>query len=364
MSKKNNLNTLVLGLEHFIDKIGYQCHEYASNHISIRYLISDKSGCSQVFAKKYDADIEILPISKLKALFVVAKNIIKYRPEFIEVYDTGNMFFFYTVIAFLLNRRIVIIYRGGELQRHKGNKWSVNYYKHLIATKIAFKIVAKEKNIQEEYKLNNFPQDKIHFLHNCVPLANAFPNKGKREIDLLFLNSVRKSRNVPFLLDVIAELYKVMPELTVTIAGFNSLDEKNLSYDYEEEQYILRKIKRLGLEDVINVHGFVTNPMELQQNSKLFVFPAQIVFANYSLLESMSAGCVPIVSNGEGADLIVSENEGEVLELSISDWVEAIKMYLNNPELLEKKSQQSIKRIEEEFSIKSWFSRMMDIRHD
>ena len=364
MNRKSNLNTLVLGLEHFIDKIGYQACEYMKNGVSVKYLVSDKSNTSAFYAKKYAADVEVLPQSKVLIFISCFFKMLKLKLEYVELYDTGNMFIVYILISFILRRKVIVIYRGGELQKHQRRKFSLNYMKHFIATKVASKIVVKEKNIIEEYKKNNFPLSKMYYLYNCVPLLPVTEFKENRTIDLLFLNSIRKNRNVPFLIDVIAKLYKEKPDINVVIAGFNSLDDESLSFELEEEQRILNTIKEKKLESVIKVHGFVKNPNEYHLNSKIFVFPADIVFANYSLLESMGCGCVPIVANGEGSNLIVTQEEGSIIELDIDKWAAMIIQYINSPSLLQKKSLQSRNKIEFKFSMQSWFKRMMALRQE
>lgn len=364
MKTKNNLNTLVLGLEHFIDKIGYQAYEYMNNGLSVKYLVSDKSQTSMFYAKKYSADVEILPRNKVISSLLSLLTLIKFRPAFVELYDTGNMFIVYLFLCFITRRKVIVVYRGGELHRSNSNKFSFNYIKHLFASKIAFRVVAKEKNILEEYKKNGFSLVKLRYLHNCVPISLLDNVNGQRQIDLLFLNSIRKQRNVPFLIEVVARLREVLPDISVVIAGFNSLDNKNLSFDIQEEEHALNLIKERGLQDTIKVLGFVKNPVEFHLNSKLFLFPADIVFANYSLLESMACGCVPVVADGEGAEMIVTDQEGSVIELDSTKWVDAIFSYLNDNALLQKKSLQSCKKIDAEFSMSAWFKKMIELRQD
>ncbi|KKL00430.1 glycosyltransferase [Rheinheimera mesophila] len=364
MTENGRINTLVLGLEHFIDKVGYQAAEYMKNGISVKYLVSDKSQSSMLYAEKYSADIEVLPVNKFSATVRCLSQLLKLKPKFVELYDTGNMFIIYTILCFILKIKLIVIYRGGELQRSQGRRFSLNYLKHLFATKAAFRVIAKEKNIIEEYKKNGFPSDKLRYLYNCVPFDSELGQSTKRDIDILFLNSIRKQRNVSFLVDVIDAVRKHRPGIKVVIAGFNSLDDRSLSFDLTEEEHVIQKIKDKGLLNVVETLGFVKNPVDYHIRSKLFLFPADIVFANYSLLESMACGCVPIVSNGEGAELIVTELEGSRIDLDIDLWAKVIVNYLDNGSLLEQKSAQSRHKIANEFSINAWFENMMKLRQD
>lgn len=72
----------------------------------------------------------------------------------------------------------------------------------------------------------------------------------------------------------------------------------------------------MGLDRKIQILGFVNNSEELLKKSKLFIFPANIVFCNNALLEAMSFGCVPVVANGEGAYRIVNDSNGTSLQVS------------------------------------------------
>lgn len=356
------VNTLVLGLEHFIDKIGYQAQVYSNNKLSVRYLVNDKTNTSIYYSEKYSADVVLTAsgvFSKLLQCFLV---VYKSKPEFIEVYDTGKMLLFYSFICFVFNHKMIFILRGGEVQRHKGKKLSFNFIKLYLATKIAYRVVIKEKNIIEEYKGNNFPSEKVRIVGNAIPVAEKKPSFNERDIDLLFLNSIRKERNVLFLIDVINMLAQDNKNIKVVITGFSSLDNDARGFDLEEEFRVLKRIEDLGLKSNIDLLGFVKDPMRFHIRSKVFLFPAEVVFANYSLLESMSCGTVPIVSKGEGAEKIVTDKEGASLKLDKKDWVSKIKSLLLDEIYWDEKSKASVFKVEHDFSIDNWFKEMMAAR--
>lgn len=355
------INTLVLGLEHFIDKIGYQASIYKKNDISVKYLVSDKSGTSSYYANKYSADVDILKGNILKKLLILVSIFFDSKPNFVELYDTGRMALLYGIFSKVFRSKLVLILRGGELNRHNRKKLSFNFIKFFVITKIAYRVIIKEDNILSEYRENGFPTEKVRFVGNAVPKVDTSPCEEKT-IDILYLNSVRKSRNLIFLVEVLNELLIDRPNLEVALAGFNSLDKESLSFDLDEEKSVLSLIDRLNLKDKIRVFGFVDNPTELHQRSKVFLLPADVIYANYSLLESMSYGAVPIVANGEGASKIVQPSNGYVLPLEHKLWVRKINELLDDKEILNKKSSFAVKTINENFSMDSWFSSMMKAR--
>lgn len=352
--------TLVLGLEHFIDKIGYQSKIYHENNIDVKYLVRNKNGNSNYFSEKYNADIEVLPKNSFLTSFVVLKNLFKYKPEFVEIYDTGYMFLIYLICSFLFRKKIIVILRGHELHRHNRKKLSFNYVKHKLGVWLSCKYIIKEENLVKEYQANGFDEKKYVELHNAIPMPEKI--NGSKNIDLLYLNSVKKDRKVFFLINVIKKVIELKPDLNVVMTGFNMLDNPNHSFDPDQECKVLDFIKNNNLAEKVRVQGFVKNSREYHSKAKIFLFPTDIVFLNYSLLESMSYGAVPIVSNGEGAEKIVSEENGYILPLNEDLWANIIIELLDNRDLLENKSKNSILTIENKYSIDAWFERMMLIR--
>ena len=360
---KNTDKTLVLGLEHFIDKIGYQAFVYSKNNVPVKYLVSNKNGNSEYFAERYNADIEILPTSKIKAFFSYLKNIIVYKPTFVEIYVTGRMFLFYVIASFLLKKKILIILRGQELTHRAGKNKSTHYIRHKIGVALAHKYILKEENLIKLYLANGYDRNKYVEVFNSIPMPEQETIEQNREIDLLYLNSITKDRKVFFLVKVIEKVLQVKPQLNIILTGFNTLDNPIHSFDPEQENQIISYLKEKKLEEKIKIQGFTKDPRAYHSKAKIFLFPTDIVFLNYSLLESMSYGTVPIVSDGEGATRIVNEDNGYVLPLDEDLWVKTIIELLENRELLEKKSIQAKKTVEENFSIDTWFQKMMQARN-
>lgn len=70
---------------------------------------------------------------------------------------------------------------------------------------------------------------KLECLHNGVPIKKCrILDYSERKIDILFLNSPRKERNILFLIEVFHELLKKTNiKLNIVMAGFGILDNKN-----------------------------------------------------------------------------------------------------------------------------------------
>lgn len=356
MKRDRVIKTLCLGIAHFIDKNGYQAQVYQKHGERIRYLVPDVTGQTEHFRIKYDADVKIVPKSKLGRLWHTLVALLTYRPHNVELYLTGYMALPYALLAKITGRNLIVILRGLEFKSHR-TTW---YY--ALVLKMSDLIIAKEFYLNEgavRLKLGH----KTHMLHNCVPcVSDVVPSYADRNIDLLFLNTPRRMRHVLFLVDVIAKLLERNPGLKVTIAGFGVLDEKYNSIELDYQRDVLHKIEALGLKDKIELKGFVRNAPELMSASKVFILPADVIYCNYALLEAMSCGCVPVVADGEGARLVVEDEVGGfVRTLSVPAFVDAVESALQ-PEMWERCSGNARRKMDEEYSIESWYAGICSIR--
>lgn len=358
MKRNRVIKTLCLGLAHFIDKIGYQAQVYQKHGERIRYLVPDVTGQTEHFRLKYDADVKIVPENKLGRLWHTVAALLTYRPHNVELYLTGYMALPYALLAKITGRNLIVILRGTEFESPRIKLWS-----YQLALKMSDLVIAKEFHLNEA-ALGLRLGHKTHMLHNCVPcVSEVVPPYADRNIDLLFLNTPRRMRHVLFLVDVIAKLLERNPGMKVTIAGFGVLDEKYNSIELDYQREVLHKIEALGLKDKIELKGFVRNAPELMSASKVFILPADVIYCNYALLEAMSCGCVPVVADGEGARLVVEDGVGGFIRpLSVSAFVDAVESALQ-PEMWERCSGNARRKIDEEYSIESWYAGICNIRN-
>lgn len=351
---KEYVDTICVGLERFCDKIGYQSDVYAKNGETIKYLVLDISGNSQKFADKYNADVQIISKERITRMKTFICTLCKVKSKNVELYCSGGkMALYYAVAAKLFRRNLIVILRGLEFSKGK-----LQIYLTKQVLKLADLVIAKEYNLMEDARKCNLG-NKLCFIHNAIPYHNqAFLSYDERDIDIIFMNSPRKMRHVLFLLEVFKRLLEEMPALKITLAGFGVLNEKKMLIEVEYQEEVLERIRELGLEDKITILGFVPYGRELLRRSKIFVFPADIVFCNYALLESMSYGCVPIVADGEGADKIIDPNiNGMICCRNIERFKEAILQCLDR-QRWDYLSPKAVETILKRFSIDEWYGKI------
>ncbi|GAL22098.1 poly(glycerol-phosphate) alpha-glucosyltransferase [Vibrio maritimus] len=314
---KSNSKITILGLPFFAEKYKYLVDSYESLSMDVEVLIN-----SNLAHTKWDDEYEIHYAGGniLLRMYKFVSRMLMNKPNYVDVYDYSLLTLFYLIIArlFKIKSRLWLI--GGELKNDSSSLNSSSVVREFILklkgrlTVLSLfacdRILVKEKHhIESISSIRSSLLEKTVFLHNCVPVE-PYVELNKESInlkgDFLYANAVVDARRVDSMVLAIKDLVSDEMDFSCSIYGFNSIS--NDVYAPRGQGYsqdILNLIEELELQDCIETFGFVDNIKEVYGDFKFFVFPSDIVFANYALLESMSVGVVPIVYPGEGYDEIV-----------------------------------------------------------
>lgn len=142
-----------------------------------------------------------------------------------------------------------------------------------------------------------FMSDKIMQISGRKPMTFPFgikclPNDmilGDKDETLFFSNrSLSKNYNIDKIIKYFSELLKKNPKLKLVIAN-----EGNNKFLLEE------MVRHLGIEDNIDFVGFLNEEQQNQfyKKSQFYISVPDSDATSVSLLEAMSFGCIPIVSN-------------------------------------------------------------------
>jgi len=114
-----------------------------------------------------------------------------------------------------------------------------------------------------------------------------------------------------------------------------------------EKERLQRLIKKLGLDDTVQLHGFVKNPYPLMKRSDVFVMSSVSEALPTVLCEAMILGVPSLVTNCSGCRGLVENGEfGLMAEQNDHDLAEKMMLYMDNPELLKHYSEKALKRAE------------------
>jgi glycosyltransferase involved in cell wall biosynthesis len=252
----------------------------------------------------------------------------------------------------------MLILRGGEFKLN--NKYRYNSL--VKSLRLSDRIVAKEPLLYTEAK-KKVSQEKIFFLPNAIKAYSGKILKYEdRDIDILFLNSPRKERNLFLLIDSLLILLEKNSNLKIFIIGFSTFSEISNKLEPNYEHTILDYIKQNSLDKILTVKPFIDNPYDYHSRAKIFVLPSDFIFLNYSMLESMSCGTVPVVTKGDGWEKIINEENGFVSDFEPKKFADQIQNALIQ-ENWEKTSLKSRETVVNNYDIISWGEKILTFKN-
>lgn len=186
-----------------------------------------------------------------------------------------------------------------------------------------------------------------------VPAAG----KGADNHTMIFvakLESGQEYKGLKELLDAVAILRKIFPDLRLIIAG-----DGDMRKDYESYA------KDIGVKDVTDFRGNLDRKKlrAAYQEARIFTLPTSNDSQPLVVLEAMSSG-LPIVSTRIGGipAMVKDGEEGLLVEphdtIALAD---SIRRLFQDPELCDKLSRNARRRAEDEFSWKSRMKRYDDM---
>jgi len=170
---------------------------------------------------------------------------------------------------------------------------------------------------QEVAKLYSLNEKKIEIIFNPVD-TNKFMNHQTKKIsnivNFITVGRLNPVKNQQMLIRAMAELYKVMPSIYLTIVGGGELQNK------------LQELSvQLKLSDVINFTGNINNVPEKLSYADIFVLTSHYEGLPMSILEAMAMGLPIIATNVGGVPDIVSTNGILIEEGNIDELVDAME---------------------------------------
>ena len=359
---------LVVGLPFFAKKYSYMVDTYLSIGVHPKLLInSDYTNYSK------ELDIEFSSKNTLKRMCKHLSIILKYKPSYIDCYDYSILTIYYLSIAKVLGVETRLWLIGGEL---KGDTTHFNKKSLFLClfTDLKKKLTVQSLNLSDKIlvkelhhllsieNINEKLLEKVVFIHNAVPTNKSYNHSRQTEKDFIYANAVIETHNVNDLISVFCDLKEAGVVFSASIYGFNSIsNEVYLPRGTLYSDTVLQNYNKSNIKDTVTVHGFVKNIESIMLQHRFFVLPANVIFANYALLEAMALGLVPIIYPGDGYEKIVTDGVNGIVATDY-DLQSALERALSLSEAeYQTMSEQAYLKIKSEFSIAQWAKKLSDI---
>jgi glycosyltransferase involved in cell wall biosynthesis len=239
--------------------------------------------------------IHILQPSFMARLMQVFSFMSKHRSTIhhIELYPGGRFAVFYLFIAKLFRIPVLCCERGDIYYYHHKKYDRVTRLSQYLIYRFADYMWLREL-FAADYLTEMGIRRPYFFIHNVVPLPpeNQVSDIAARDIDFLWVNSLKSFRKVSWFVEALTR-----PSFIHTRNVLLGLTDDGPQGEYA----FVEKLPNL------EVHDFIP-PAVYFRRAKFFVMPASLVYLNHALLEAMSYGVVPIITEADGASLIIEHN--------------------------------------------------------
>ena len=231
---------------------------------------------------------------------------------------------------FVGKKMLIHIHGGDYLSNKAAPRWMQGFLKKAFSGNTAVIVLSADEKtmIAERYMAKN-----ITILPNCVDVkeAQAFKRNhtGNAVVKLLFIGRISKAKGLDFIYDALSELKTKQVPFKFFMAGTGA----------DEKEYVKKFAELLG--DSFDFKGVVSGTIktELYKNCDVFLLPSLFEGLPMSLLEAMSFGLVPVVTDvGAMSDAVINGKTGIIIEMNdhtATEMVKAIDQLVNNTDLVQ-----------------------------
>ncbi len=268
----------------------------------------------------------------------------------VEVYGAmGRLGFLYNLAAKLNGFKILLVQRGVVGIRNIGLKESIwQRISTWLQYKLSKHVMYKEPYMEQYISKHSF--DVKMFNPNTATITTR--PEDPRNIDYIWANRIKEPRHIDWVIEI-AQM-DVFKDKRFFIIGF-------LDQPYSNQKK--KQIQALNLPNV-ELLDYDSDVLEYFKKSKYFLLPAELVFGNNSLLESMSYGVVPVVTEGRGGieRLIEDGVQGFVSEQDQKAYTEKMLETLNQDESQwEEMSKAAHQKIQQHYNQNKYKERMTEL---
>jgi len=261
-------------------------------------------------------------------------------------------------IVFTINKRhkkkIVAHLHGGKyLMAKPSNKIIGNFFKRILSESDRVIVLSEieKKSLSGIYGYNN-----AVVLYNSVNTSadhKVFDKSPEDILQVLFLGRIHESKGIE---DIVEAFKKLFPEkrFRFVVCGTGPL-----------ENYLIEQCSGFMGKD-FEYRGIVSGDIKANTilGSDIFILPSRYGEGlPVSLLEAMSAGVVPVVTNDASMKFVIKDGVNGIFvgKNNSGDIYTKLETLMNDPALMKKLSMNARKTIEEQFDVRIMINNLENI---
>ncbi|MEO7316266.1 MAG: glycosyltransferase [Ginsengibacter sp.] len=268
----------------------------------------------------------------------------------LEVYPGSALSFLYVLAGKLFGIKSICAERG-DLYYYCNKKYNI-FTRFSMQFCYRYSDVVWYRELYMKPLLEKIGSKELFFLHNAVPVTMGnISEPAARNTDFLWLNRVIPERRSDWFIQVLQK--EAFMQTKNILAGFLA----DSPYKNEQEYILTHKPATLSVKE------FSSDTEHFFKDSRFFVMPAEFIFANNALLEAMSFGVIPLISDQQGSALIVENGiSGFIFPHTFEGLEKAMERVLKMEEKdLEEISKAARQKIISDFSEEKYIIRIQDM---
>lgn len=215
---------------------------------------------------------------------------------------------------------------------------------NVFMLKHCYAVTCKGKKDIDFLIKNGIDRNKV-FIFNGGIDTDRFSNENLPRIyHVIFAGRFDTNKGSLRVLEMIKKIINEIPDIKCVMLG-----------DGELKRSFEKQVVEAGLEKNIFCFGHISNPEIYFRQAKVFVLPSSNEGLSTAMLESMSCGCVPVVSDvGNTSEALKNDVNGFLIEhfRDIDGFVYCVLKLLNDDQTLKRLSHQAVKMVSEQYSYK------------
>lgn len=245
------------------------------------------------------------------------------------------------------------------------NKWYnlflVRGFKKALKDASAVRVVSQ--GLKDKISTLGVPQDKIHIIHTPVDLSNfiTFDNARVNELhqkypdkNILFVGRLEVEKNLPWFLEVLAQVKNKYPDVNFLIIGEGS-----------QEKIIKNKAQELKIENSVKLVGKINHDDlgNFYHLANLVILPSSSESFGKVLIEASAAATPCVATTTTGAQEIIQDKKTGFLipHNNIKKMTDKIVLLLEDGELAEQMGQTAQNYIRENYDGDTQIKKMVKL---
>jgi len=264
----------------------------------------------------------------------------RYHFDILHIHSLDSISILGVLVGRLLKKPVILKVTGGHQLKVLEN----NYFRLWLIKRYASNFIALNSGISKTLNLIGVDNGRISNIPNGVNYDASIELGGKRQYNVVYCGRLINRKRVDCILIAWKKVLEYDNNIKLHIIG-----------DGPEKQSLVNLSESLSLKDSVKFYGTCGQEkvFSILKRSKLFTLASNSEGISNSLLEAMSFGVVPIVSNVDGnIDVVEHDLNGKIFELGNSNHLAlTIIELLKDRGLCKKIGSNALKRIKENYSI-------------